>query len=166
MNIGKIYDKIQDGWFAVKYAETRIGLIDGAEIKAVTFLRKHEKYIDSDTMLDRAQYEFDLAFGLEDARCVHHYQKNIPEKLRRYRLIFPGTIWRGKDGRYISSLAWKKRAKEWTLEFIRCDNQIHSSNERLISISGKKRDDMGKSEHEPWNYPTFPSRWNTDCDLW
>lgn len=167
MNTGKLYDKVQDGWFKVKDAEMRFSLIDG--IEAVTFLRKGEKYINSDTVLDRAQYELDLAFGQTDAIRALHYQKNIPEKLRRCRLIFPGTIWRGKDGRYIPSLAWKQKTKEWVLEFIRCDNHIHSFNERLVSISGQKRDDMRKSEREPRNFQPSTFRdpfWDTGRDLW
>lgn len=82
-------------------------------------------------MVRRARIELNANSGQEDAEWLLEHQEKIPVELRKYYLVFTGTIWQGSFGyRYVACLDW--RGGQWILYFrwLGCDWYSHY---RLVS---------------------------------
>lgn len=121
------YDKRKDGWTLLENAPCRISsVVDG-----ILFLTDGESYINGEEMVRRARVELSANSSQEDAEWLLEHQDKIPVELRKYHLVFTGTIWRGSLGsRYVVCLFWY--GDQWVLRFLRLGVDWLSYN-RLVS---------------------------------
>jgi len=82
-----------DGWELVEDAATPFGIL---ELELVEFLKQDEEYVHGNIMRERAKSG--LMLGERHARALIEQQENIPEAWRKFYLVFPGTVWRNRDG--------------------------------------------------------------------
>lgn len=67
------------------------------ELDIFEFLRPGEEYIKGETMRERAK-ELGAVLGERHARTLLERQDELPEEWREFYLVFPGTVWRYRDG--------------------------------------------------------------------
>ena len=96
------FDKRKDGWTLLENSPRHIS----SAITGISFL-KGENSINGEEMVRRARTEFNANYGQEDAEWLLENQDKIPAELRKYFLVFPGTIWRRRLGdRFVPCLDW------------------------------------------------------------
>ncbi|MBI2627098.1 MAG: hypothetical protein HYW77_02530 [Parcubacteria group bacterium] len=119
-------DMRKEGWTLLESVPHRIfSAVDG-----ISFLKEGETYVNGEEMVLRARREFNANYGQEDAEWLLENQSKISKELRKYYLVFPGTIWQGSDGRwYVPYLHW--RVGGWVLRFYRLGRAWHSR-DRLV----------------------------------
>jgi hypothetical protein len=107
-------DKSAEGWELLEDA-TEPARISGETIELVPILNEEDGYILGEEMVERTR----ALAGRLGQRHAEHFLDNpqeIPESFRQYSLIFPGTIWVGKDrNHHVPCLVW--RQGQWDLQF-------------------------------------------------
>ena len=83
-----------EGWELVDNDPNPVGTL---ELELSEFLEPGEKYVEGDVMRDRAK-KSGLMLGEQHARALLEQQECIPEAWRKFYLVFPGTVWRGRGG--------------------------------------------------------------------
>ena len=84
-----------------------------SELEIVSFLQKGEIFILSDEMRKRAKK---LGGNLGQRHAEFLLNCQIPEAWRQYYLVFPGTVWRDRDGDLcVPYLSWY--GGRWVLGF-------------------------------------------------
>ncbi|MDO8496283.1 MAG: hypothetical protein Q7S43_03120 [bacterium] len=119
-------DMRKEGWTLLENVPRRLNsIIDG-----VSFLKGSETSTNGEEMVRRARTEFNASYGQEDAEWLLEHQDKIPAELRKFYLVFPGTIWQDSDGcRGIPCLGW--RGGRWILCFGWLGNGWYSG-DRLV----------------------------------
>ena len=108
------YTKHKSDWELIAHVSRRITSV--SDVEPISFLRKGEDVVRGYDLIGRALYEFDAAFGQEDAEWLLEHQKDIPAELRNCYIFFPGTIRRPPDGILrFPCLYWDGR--EWCLDW-------------------------------------------------
>lgn len=115
------YDKRKDGWKLVENVELGDGELT---LQFDEFLKEGEDYVKGTIMMDRAKGMGNLAGQLHAERMLEQ-QENIPKELRKFYLVFTGTVWRDPDGDlFVPYLYWY--GDEWILNFYWLDNGFYS----------------------------------------
>lgn len=117
-----------DGWELVEDAATPVGTL---ELELAEFLKQGEDHIKGDVMRERAKKSGPM-LGERHARAMLEKQERIPETWRKFYLVFPGTVWRGRGGSLsVPCLGW--HGGRWCLYFrwLECD---WSSCGRFVSL--------------------------------
>lgn len=105
-------DMHKEGWTLLYNVPRRIS----SAITVIQFLKGDENYINGEEMVRRARTELNANYGQEDAEWLLENQDKIPAELRKYYLVFPGTLWRGRRGfRCVPYLLWF--GGRWCLDF-------------------------------------------------
>lgn len=109
-----VYDKRKDDWELLEDVE--LTLTDPANLEAVPFLKSGESSINGEEMVRRARQELRINLGQHDAEFLLEHQNKIPQELRKYALVFTGTVWRDPRGdRCVAYLSWN--GERWILRF-------------------------------------------------
>lgn len=105
-------DMQQEGWKLKNDREIR----DGEFIlELLDFFQKKESHVSGNELVKRAK-EKDALFGQRHAEALLRNKDKIPEKWRKYVLVFPGTVWRDSRGDLrVPCLRWHDRC--WDLCF-------------------------------------------------
>lgn len=104
---------IPSNWTIQSDVKQTIKSVD--ELEIVPFLKENEKYIKSEELFKRAK-EMNANLGYKDAEFILKHQKETPEEMKPYYLIFTGTILRDTAGNlYFAYLCW--RDDHWCLDF-------------------------------------------------
>lgn len=91
----------------------------------VPFLKGDEHYTGGEEMVRRAE-ELHANLGQRHAEFLLEHQEVIPPEFRDYYLVFPGTVWRARDGRRgVAGLCW--RGERWGLRFDWLESGFHGS---------------------------------------
>lgn len=102
------------GWELVEDVREPAEIAIG-DLRLATFLNHDEQYVTGDTMRERAK-NIGANLGQRHAEHFLDHQEEIPESYRPYWLIFPGTVWRGRDGALlVPCLHWD--GGRWLLSF-------------------------------------------------
>lgn len=84
------------GWELVEDAtepvEIRIG-----DLELASFLYQHETFVSGEEMRNRAK-GMGVMLGQRHAEYLLGHQEEIPAEWQKYYLVFPGTVWRGRNG--------------------------------------------------------------------
>lgn len=81
-------------------------LTDDSQLEFLSFLKDDEKYINGDTMRERAK-EMNTNLGSADAQYLLDNQSKIPLELRNNYIVFPGTIVRNSNGHlHVACFDW------------------------------------------------------------
>jgi hypothetical protein len=105
-------DMRKEGWTLLENVPRRLN----SAIDGISFLKGSEKYINGEEVVRRARTGLDANYGQEDAEWLLDNRNMIPAELRKYYLVFPGTIWRGSTGgRCFPCLNWN--GFRWCLSF-------------------------------------------------
>lgn len=88
------YDKRKKGWKLVKNVKFGNGDIP---LRFDRLLRGSEFCVNHRTMMNRAKGMGNLA-GQLHAEYLFAHQENISKKLKKFNLVFAGTVWRDSDG--------------------------------------------------------------------
>lgn len=122
----KFSDKFKQDFSAEGYIlKENIRLLNGSiRLRPVSFLETQEKQIVGRQIIDRA-IRLNANLGQLDAEKILDNQNKIPEELRPYMILFPGTVWvkennkiefipclKFKDGYWSLDLVWL--GFEWT----------------------------------------------------
>src|SRR3989344_5685094 len=83
-----------NGWELVEDATTPVGT---PELELTEFLEQGEDYVKGDVMRERAKKSGPM-LGERHARALLNKQERIPESWKKFYLVFPGTVWRDRDG--------------------------------------------------------------------
>lgn len=101
-----VFDMTKEGWTLLEDAREPWP-ISIANLEMVSLLKGDESYVDGEEMVRRARKELNSNLGQRQAEFLLEHQADIPEEFRKYYLIFPGTIWRGRGGnRDVPYLGW------------------------------------------------------------
>lgn len=120
------FEKREDGWTLLENVPRRL---TSSNIEAVSFLKRLETYINGEALVSRA-LQMEANYGQEDAEWLLENQNQIPAELRKFYLVFPGTIWQGAHGpRGVPYLDW--RGGRWVLDFFWLDRGW-GSHDRLV----------------------------------
>ena len=124
---GLINDKRKYGWDLLE--DTPIEGEGSQELEFVEFLRDGEDYVKGDVMFERA-VELGNRAGQQHAERLLAQQKSIPNELRKFHLVFPGTKWRDSGGHpgylfvpclngsgYMWELSWYWLGDVWNSRF-------------------------------------------------
>lgn len=84
-----------EGWELVEDAAIPVGTL---ELELAEFLKPGENSIRGTEIRERAK-KSDPMLGERLARALLEKQERIPENWRKFYLVFPGTVWRYRDGR-------------------------------------------------------------------
>lgn len=124
-------DKRKDGWTLLENVQRRL---TSANIDVVSFLNGNENYINGEEMVRRARMELDANYGQEDAEWLfENLGAGIPFELRKFYLVFPGTVWQDTGGgRLVPCLRWGDGQGQWIFGFLRLDDVFWLSSGRLI----------------------------------
>lgn len=105
-------DMRKEGWMLLENVPCRLNSI----IEGVSFLKGSETSVNGEEMARRARVELDAHYGQEDAEWALENQDKIPAELRKFYLVFPGTIWQDSRGRRpVPGLNWY--GDRWLLSF-------------------------------------------------
>ncbi|MBI2063642.1 MAG: hypothetical protein HYT65_01460 [Candidatus Yanofskybacteria bacterium] len=105
-------DKRKDGWTLLENSARRIS----SAINGISFLKKDEGCVNGEELIRRARTELNANYGQEDAEWLLENQDKIPAELRKYYLVFPGTIWRSRRVyQFVQCLFW--RGDRWSPGF-------------------------------------------------
>lgn len=108
-------DMTKEGWGLLEDVDEPSS-ISIADLGLVSFFKDGESYVRGEEMVKRAE-KFGANLGQRHAELLLDHQNQIPKEWRDYYLVFPGTIWRGRDGdRYVQSLCWL--GTPWNLGFL------------------------------------------------
>jgi len=108
-----VRDMVQEGWTLLENTTKPIVSID--KLEPVPFLKDSESYVGGEEMARRS-LELHANLGQHQAEYMLEHQADIPEEFRQYVLVFPGTIWRNRDGlRNVPCLGWD--GERWYLDF-------------------------------------------------
>ena len=123
-------DMRKDGWELVE--DVLEEAVPASRLELVSFLRRGESRVSGETWADVAEKQ-GASLGQRQAEYLLEHQGEIPSKWRDYYLVFPGTVWRGRDGRlYVPCLGWHGR--QWCcLYFHWLENDWYSS-DRLVRL--------------------------------
>ena len=120
-------DMRKEGWTLLENVPQSIN----SAIDGVSFLKSGEDYVNGEEMVRRARLEFNANYGQEDAEWLLDHQNLIPAELRKFYLVFPGTVWQCADGdRHVLYLYWG--GGRWILSFS-CLGVGWCSGDRLVS---------------------------------
>lgn len=107
-------DMAKEGWALLEDAGEPSS-ISIADLELVSFLKRGESYIGGEEMVKRAK-KSGANLGQRHAEFLLEHQDEIPAKYRKHYLVFPGTIWRFRDGgRLVPYLCWD--GGRWELVF-------------------------------------------------
>lgn len=108
-------DMRKEGWKLLENVGRRINSISDLEL--VSFLKSGEDYINGEEMLRRAR-ELDANYSQEDAEWLLEHQNEIPVEMRKYYIVFTGTVWQGSYGYLrVPCLYWFENDRCWCLNF-------------------------------------------------
>ena len=121
-------DMRKEGWELVENIDEEPVPI--SELELVSFLRRGESYVSGKTMRERA-WKQRASLGQRQAEYLLARQKEIPSEWRDFYLVFPGTVWRDRDGGLdVPCLHWL--GDGWDLSFSWLEDDWHSG-ARLVS---------------------------------
>ena len=108
-------DMSKEGWTLLE--DTREPWpISVSDLKPVPFLHEGEDYVGGEDMVRRSREELHANLGQRHAEYLLENHNEIPEELRKFVLVFPGTIWRSRYGnRSVPCLDWDDG--QWQLSF-------------------------------------------------
>lgn len=93
-------------------------------LELVKFLKPGENWVKGTVMAERSK-ELGANLGQKHAEALLENQHLIPEKWRKYYLVFPGSVWQRRDGdRTVSYLHWS--GEQWCLDFYWLDDDFYS----------------------------------------
>jgi len=119
-------DMREKGWTLLENVSRRLA----SAIDGVPFLKGNETSVNGEEMVRRARVELDANYGQEDAEWALENQDKIPVELRKFYLVFPGTVWQDSDGnRRVPYLYWC--GDRWILYFHWLD-VVWNSFDRLV----------------------------------
>ncbi|MBI4118876.1 MAG: hypothetical protein HY452_01275 [Parcubacteria group bacterium] len=108
-------DMSQEGWTLLEDA-CEPWPISVADLEPVSFLKEGKDCIGGEEMVRRSREELHANLGQRHAEYLLENQHEIPEELRKFVLVFTGTIWRlGGGGRGVPCLVWG--GGRWRLDF-------------------------------------------------
>lgn len=119
-----VNDKTAEGWRLLEDVSDSIP-IKIASLQIISYLKRGEFCISSNNMRLRA-VELNANLGQKHAEYILEHRSEIPKELRGHALVFPGTVWSGKEPdpkRYVPCLDWD--GVNWELNFIWLDNVSH-----------------------------------------
>ncbi len=109
------HDKSAEGWKLLEDV-TEPARVSRETIEAGPFPRVDEGLLLGDEMVALVQ-EIESKLGQRHAEYLLEHQEQIPEEFQRYSLVFPGTVWLGRDeNHHVPCLVWTRRG-EWELQF-------------------------------------------------
>ena len=115
-------------WELVKDTREPIEIAVG-DLELATFLNHDEQFVMGEEMAKRAK-NIGAMLGQRHAELLLEHQDQIPGEWRKYYILFPGTVWRGRDdGLFVPCLRW--RGGRWCLPFRWLDCRFDSSGRLL-----------------------------------
>jgi hypothetical protein len=106
------YDKHNDGWKLLSDSATKEGEF---EPELAEFHKEGENFVGGEEMLVCAQAMSDCT-GQRHAEAMLRDPLKIPEKWKKYALVFTDTVWQDSDGHhYVACLRWY--GDVWYLDF-------------------------------------------------
>ena len=107
------HDKTKDGWQLLENVSQTVTSVSGLEI--VPFMKPGQAFVRGEDMVRRA-IQLEASLGQHDAEYLLEHQDEISVEFKRYYLVFPGTVWRGRDGgRFVPCLG--SVSGPWDLDF-------------------------------------------------
>ena len=107
-------DKSGDGWKMIEDVTEPDG-ITGETIELVTVLEDGGEDLIGEDMVAHVK-EIEAKLGQRHAEYLLDHQEQLPEEFRRFSLIFPGTVWLGREGNHhVPCIAWSQG--QWELTF-------------------------------------------------
>ena len=98
-------------------------------LESVPFLENGERRINGEELVLRARGKLRANYGQRHAEYFLEHQEKIPHELRKYYLVFTGTVWRDRLGRrYVPYLYCD--GERWGLHFSWLVS-VFGSNDRL-----------------------------------
>ena len=118
-----------DGWELVEDAASPVG---NMELELAEFLKQGEDSVKGDVMRERAKKSNPMILGERHARALLEKQGSIPETWHKFYLVFPGTVWRDRDGGlHVPYLLWN--GDRWNLNFNWLEGEFNR-NDRIVSL--------------------------------
>ena len=105
---------IPEGWKIIEDIPASLDF-EVKDLKLIEFLDEGESYINGEELRKRAK-ELKANLGIKDCEFVLENQSEIPEELRKYFLVFSGTVLRSPGGNLqVAYLCWLGDC--WVLDF-------------------------------------------------